>query len=71
MIRPPILDEALLGPSAARYWRFLQRTRTDVDLIDPWRHPLKLLRANYPKGTIVYRASTGGRWGKSAHIAVL
>lgn len=47
------------------YWTYIARTDS-ADVIDPWRTPLRSLRQVYPRGTLVYRASTGGRWGKSA-----
>jgi hypothetical protein len=55
-----------MTPGQARYWLAQQRQMAGrVTLIDPWRKPLRELRKTHP-GHIVYRASTGGRWGKSA-----
>ncbi len=56
----------------ARYWHATaRRLGRRVDVVDPWRADLRTLRAEYPRGTRVYRASTGGRWGKSATIVTL
>jgi len=54
------------------YWtKLAQRLAGQVDIIDPWRTKLVDLRAEYVPGCKVYRASTGGRWGKSAVIVTL
>ena len=67
-----IRGESKLAPGALRYWRALaQRENLRVQVVDPFREPLKTLREEYPKGTVVYRASTGGRWGKSSSIVTL
>lgn len=67
----PILNDQNLTAGEARYWRnpnlHARLRRANVTLIDPWRTPLKDLVPRY-EGNIVYRASTGGRWGKSAEI---
>ncbi|MCK9570219.1 hypothetical protein M0R72_14840 [Candidatus Pacearchaeota archaeon] len=56
----------------ALYWNTLARKLGKrVDVVDPWRADMKMLRAEYPLGTRVYRASTGGRWGRSAEIVTL
>ena len=55
-----------------RYWSCLaKRLVGHVTLIDPYRTPLHILRKEYSKGTKVYRASTGGKWGKSKEIVTL
>jgi hypothetical protein len=61
-----------MTPGMARYWNAKAKKMTGrVNVIDPWRKQLKDLREQYPAGTRVYRASTGGKWGKSASIATL
>lgn len=56
----------------ARYWL---RRQVDlaglIDLIDPWRTPLSVLRRIYPRGLRLYRASTGGAYGRSVERKVL
>lgn len=70
-MKPHIHRAADMTSGMARYWNSLAAKRSNLDVIDPWRTPLKELRNYYPAGTKVYRASTGGRWGKSAQIVVL
>lgn len=68
---PAILGEGRLSPARARYWRALARRMAGrVDLIDPDRRSLRDLRQTL-RGVRLYRASTGGRWGKSAAIVRL
>ena len=56
----------------ARYWnRLAKELEGVVDVIDPWRVYMTTLRQEYPAGTRVYRASTGGRWGRSAERVTL
>lgn len=70
-VNPALIRHAAeMTPGMARYWNKVAATKA-VDVVDPWRADLKSLRAEYPKGTKVYRASTGGRWGKSAGTRVL
>jgi len=67
-----ILNHHSLTKAQARYWQAARRKLAGkVDLIDPARESLKDLRARFPKGTRVYRASTGGVWGKSSCIVTL
>lgn len=67
-----IRGEDRMSPAMARYWRMKARElENHVDVVDPWRADLAVLRKEYPKGTKVYRASTGGRWGKSAETRKL
>lgn len=66
-----ILDENKLSPMQLRYWRKLARENClKCKYVDAFRRPLKELRALGLTGP-VYRASTGGRWGKSAQIVNL
>lgn len=65
-----------LSPAQRRYWLKLSSNNArvrhlKVQLIDPFRTPLSQLRQQYPSGTVVYRASTGGKYGKSAQIVRL
>ena len=56
----------------AVYWNRKARDLNGrVDVIDPWRFVMKDLRKVFRSGLKVYRASTGGRWGKSSSIEVL
>lgn len=64
-----ILNESDLTPAQSRYWRACARKKA-VDVVDPFRHGRRWLDAHLPVGTRVYRASTGGRWGKSADVYV-
>lgn len=67
-----ILGRESLTQGKLRYWTATQRKLVGkVDLVDPARESLKDLRARLPKGTRVYRASTGGKWGKSSCIVTL
>lgn len=72
----PVIDEHRLTEGQKRYWLSASvQTRAAArgcSLIDPWRRKLKVLRTN-PEwiGKKVYRASTGGRWGKSATIETI
>lgn len=68
-----ILQSEKLTPASLRYWAALAR-KNDArqvqifDVIDPFRVSLQTLRATLPAGTRVYRASTGGKYGKSSQI---
>lgn len=69
---PCIIQENRLSPGQLRYWKALARKMSGrVNLVDPWRWTLKDLRAKYPAGYVVYRASTGGKWGRSSEIVTL
>ncbi len=70
---PTIVDADRMTPGMARYWNAQRRNLAGrVDLIDPWRRSLRELRKIYGEThTTVYRASTGGRWGKSSQIVHL
>lgn len=71
-MKPEILQENTLSPQRLRYWSSLAAKLTGrVDYIDPNRTPLKELRKRLPINSKVYRASTGGRWGKSAEIRTI
>lgn len=68
---PAIIHRAdQMSAGQACYWTCLSR-KTRADVVDPHRCSLRDLRAVYPSGTRVYRASTGGKWGKSAVIVTL
>lgn len=63
---PIIINANLLTPHEARYWNAKARKLIGkVDIIDPLRCDLRVMRKAF-KGKRMYRASTGGRWGKSA-----
>jgi len=67
---PAIIGKLTEGQ--ARYWNKKAKDLTGkVDLLDPAREDLRVLRKKYTKGTRVYRASTGGKWGKSVDIVIL
>lgn len=69
---PVILSESALSPGQLRYWRSAARHWAgQVDYLDPSRLSLRRLRELLPAGSVVYRASTGGRWGKSHSIVRL
>lgn len=71
---PVILHLPANAPGAARYWNALaRRLAGKVDAIDANRWGLRELRAHYPHliGKRIYRASTGGKWGKSSQIVTL
>lgn len=71
LTQPIIIGESNLTPAQSRYWTALARKMIGrVDIIDPWRGNLRDRRAEYP-GRSIYRASTGGRYGKSAEIVKL
>lgn len=62
-----------MTPGMARYWNCMLREELArkvprFTLIDPWRLTLKQLAAMGYSGRTVYRASTGGTYGKSAQI---
>lgn len=73
VVLPEILDENKMTPGMARYWKAQQvKLAGRVSVIDPWRTPLRELRSRAELlGKKVYRASTGGRYGKSAQITVI
>ncbi len=61
-----------LTPMQLRYWSSCaKREALRAQYVDPARHTLRHLRSILPEGTRVYRASTGGKWGKSACIVTL
>jgi len=70
---PIIINKEKMSPMMARYWNSVAEKYKDIDVIDPWRFSLKELREKYPQfiGKKIYRASTGGRWGKSKQIRIL
>lgn len=64
-----ILFADKLSPAQSRYWNSCaKREALRAQVVDPFRHSLKELRSILPAGTTVYRASTGGKWGKSAQV---
>lgn len=70
------MDSAFLraSPHARKYWESLARKLAgQVDVIDPVRVDLRDLRKARPDliGKKLYRASTGGKWGKSSKIVTL
>lgn len=73
--RVVIHDEERMTPGMKRYWHKLADSHyiksKNVRVIDPWRNSLAVLRQHYSPGTIVYRASTGGKYGKPASIVRL
>ena len=67
-----IRKEEKMSATQARYWRAkAEELKGQVDVLDPWRARMTALRDEFPKGTRIYRASTGGQWGKSAVIVTL
>jgi hypothetical protein len=71
-VAPVIINAEAMTPAMARYWNQLAARLTGrVDIVDPWRHSLRDLRTQYCSGVRVYRASTGGRWGKSSETVTL
>lgn len=66
-----IIDQNKLTVGQARYWLAKARElEGKVDVVDPWRLPMRELKARGITGR-VYRASTEGSWGKSSTIATL
>lgn len=66
---PTIIDAHKLTLGQARYWNAqVSQLAGRVDVIDPWRHSLRDLRDMGYTGQKVYRASTGGKYGKSSQI---
>lgn len=65
-----IIDSEKMTLGMARYWNCKARKEKRVDYLDPWRYSIRELKARGFKGKI-YRASTGGTWGKSAQIIEL
>lgn len=68
-----IVKAAKMTPGQARYWNSVLKEERGrkvqrVSVIDPWRHTLRQLADMGYSGRMVYRASTGGRWGKSVEI---
>lgn len=73
-VLPTVIDAQNMSPHMARYWHALAKKMTGrVSAIDPWRIALATLRQQHPelRGRRIYRASTGGRWGKSAQIVTV
>lgn len=71
--KPKILA-TLTSTVRENYWNSLaNRLQNKVSAIDPDRLPLYQLRQSHPEliGCKVYRASTGGKWGKSSQIVTL
>lgn len=69
---PHIVYASRMTPMQSRYWLALRgRLGNTIDLIDPFRHSLRELRQIFPSGLRIYRASTGGKYGKSATITTL
>lgn len=70
--RVVIHDEERMTPGMKRYWyKFADSDyikANNVSVIDPWCNPLWVLRHHYAPGTVIYRASPGGKYGKSASI---
>lgn len=69
-----IIEANKMSAGMARYWNSKAiQLAPRVAAVDPFRTPLRVLRASRPDllGRSVYRASTGGRWGKSAQIVTL
>lgn len=67
-----IIGSHALTPAQSRYWTACARRMAGrAQYVDPNRHTLAWLRERFPAGTTVYRASTGGKWGKSAKIVTL
>ena len=65
-----------LTPAMRRYWcsesLANRASRMGASVIDPFRKPLRELRKHeWLVGRKVYRASTGGKWGKSAQVAMI
>jgi hypothetical protein len=60
-----ILNWDDLTPHQRRYWGSFAGRGAAIDIVDPDRRPLRSLRKRWG-GCRLYRASTGGRWGKSA-----
>lgn len=68
-----IVDESKLTPHQRKLWntKALRLSRMGVTVIDPWRRPLRKLREELEAAGqtgLLYRASTGGSWGKSAQF---
>ena len=65
--------EAELTPHRRLYWRKFADSWVGktCGLIDPWRTDVRELRKLYPAGTVVYQASTGGKYGKSSRRITL
>lgn len=69
-----IIDADKMTAGQARYWNSKAAAEClRVVAVDPFRSPLRALRIRRPDliGRPVYRASTGGKFGKSAQIVVL
>jgi len=71
-----IIDEQKLTPNQRRIWqsKAVQLAKKGVTVIDPWRKPLRDLRAELQAARVsgfLYRASTGGTWGRSAQFILL
>lgn len=68
LIVPTILGESALTPMQLRYWRALAKKMAGrCEYVDPFRDSIRSLKSRGFYGRI-YRASTGGKWGKSAEI---
>lgn len=67
-----IIGSNTLTPMQLRYWTACARRMAGrAQYVDPNRHTLAWLRERFPACTTIYRASTGGKWGKSACIVTL
>jgi hypothetical protein len=75
LTRPQIEDAGCKARDVASVVQALlargRRLAGRVDLVDPWRTDLRDLRAEYGRGIKVYRASTGGLWGKCVELRSL
>jgi len=70
--KPAIIERERMTARMRVYWEKKAESLTGkVDVVDPWRYRVETLKRMFPRGTRVYRASTGGRWGKSAEIYTL
>lgn len=66
-----VIDAHNMTPGMARYWVAKAASLAGkVDFVDPWRLSVASLRKRGISG-VIYRASTGGRWGKSSAIVTL
>lgn len=61
------------SPQRKGYWlkTATRLAAQGVQVVDTLRYSLRELREALPRGTKVYRASTGGKWGRSAEVVKL